>query len=56
MAVTARSDCYEWLGRTLAVVTNGGFRDRGCTKLAASARKACVAGAKRVDAALVTFS
>jgi hypothetical protein len=37
-------------------VTNGAFRERGCTKLAASARNACVAGARRLDAALVTFS
>ena len=29
----ARRGCYEWLGRTLAVVTNGAFRERGCTKL-----------------------
>jgi hypothetical protein len=56
IAVGVQSDCYEWLGRTLAVVTNGAFRERGCTKLAASARNACVAGAKRLDAALVTFS
>jgi hypothetical protein len=52
----ARSGCYEWLGRTLAVVTNGAFRARGCTKLSPGPRRACVAGAMRMNAALVTFS
>jgi len=33
VAAGAQSGCYEWLGRTLAVVTNGLFRERGCTKL-----------------------
>lgn len=56
MAVGVRPGCYEWLGRTLAVVTNGAFRERGCAKLAPSARRACVAGAMRMNAALVTFS
>jgi hypothetical protein len=56
ITVAARSECYAWLGRTLAVVTNGAFRERGCMKLTGSARSACVAGAKRLDAALVTFS
>jgi hypothetical protein len=56
IAPSARTGCYEWLGRTLAVVTNGAFRERGCTELGRSARRACVAGAKRLDAALVTFS
>jgi hypothetical protein len=51
-----RDGCYEWLGRTLAVVTNGTFRERGCGALQAGARRACVAGAKDMDAALVTFS
>jgi hypothetical protein len=52
----ARSGCYEWLGRTLAVVTNGAFRERGCTKLSHGALRACEEGAKRMSAALVTFS
>jgi hypothetical protein len=56
IALAARSGCYEWLGRTLAVVTNGAFRERGCGRLRSSARLACLAGAKRMDAALVTFS
>jgi hypothetical protein len=47
------SDCYSWLGRTLAVVTNGSFR---CAVLTGRARSACNAGAARMQAALVTFS
>ncbi len=46
------SDCFEWLGRTLAVVTNGRFR---CASLT-HGRRACLAGAARISAALVTFS
>jgi hypothetical protein len=46
------SDCYAWLGRTLAVVTNGGFR---CTLLARG-RSACETGAAQMRDALVTFS
>jgi hypothetical protein len=56
VAAGARNDCYEWLGRTLAVVTNGAFRERGCTKLSPGPRRACTNGAKRMQAALVTFS
>jgi hypothetical protein len=47
------ADCYAWLGRTLAVVTNGRFR---CAPLAARARRACRAGEAQMRAALVTFS
>ena len=46
------ADCYAWLGRTLAVVTNGGFR---CSALARG-RAACAAGAADMRDALVTFS
>jgi hypothetical protein len=46
-------DCYSWLGRTLAVVTNGAFR---CSVVTGRARSACSAGAARMRAALVTFS
>ena len=52
----ARRGCYEWLGRTLAVVTNGAFRAVGCTKLSVAARRDCSSGAARMDDALVTFS
>jgi hypothetical protein len=47
------ADCYSWLGRTLAVVTNGSFR---CTVLVGHGRQACLAGRARMNAALVTFS
>ena len=56
LGARVRPDCYEWLGRTLAVVTNGTFRGRGCAKLASVARRDCVQGAGRMGAALVTFS
>jgi hypothetical protein len=46
------TDCYAWLGRTLAVVTNGGFH---CGALA-QGRRACEAGEARMRDALVTFS
>ena len=56
MAASVRSDCYEWLGRTLAVVTNGRFGVRGCSRLAEQGRSACIAGARHAGDALVTFS
>lgn len=57
MAADARASCYSWLGRTLAVVTNGTFSARGCTRLqGARARTECLAGAARMNDALVTFS
>jgi hypothetical protein len=46
------SDCYAWLGRTLSVVTDGGFR---CAALVRG-RSACEAGAAQMRDALVTFS
>jgi hypothetical protein len=52
----ARTACYEWLGTGLAVVTNGRFRDRGCPFIGRDGREACLAGAKRMNEALVTFS
>ena len=45
-------DCFDWIGRTLAVVTNGRFR---CDALA-HGRMACADGASRARDALVTFS
>jgi hypothetical protein len=56
VVTAAQRDCYDWLGRTLAVVTNGAFRGLGCTKLGAAARSACVDGARKMNLALVTFS
>lgn len=47
------ADCYRWIGRTLAVVTNGGFR---CGALVGAGRVACTAGARQARKALVTFS
>jgi hypothetical protein len=53
----ARPSCYAWLGRTLAVVTNGRFARTGCPRLSTpAARTACTAGARRMNRALVTFS
>jgi hypothetical protein len=52
-----RSACYEWLGTTLAVLTDGAFARGGCPQLrGAAARRACAAGAARMEDALVTFS
>jgi hypothetical protein len=53
----ARGECYRWLGKALAVLTDGRFAGDGCPKLpAADARRECEAGARRMDEALVTFS
>jgi len=52
----ARSACYEWLGTGLTVVTNGRFRDLGCPFIGPGGRSPCLAGAKRENEALVTFS
>jgi hypothetical protein len=49
--------CFEWFGKMLSVITNGGFESWGCPMLnEPAARDACVRGAKRMDEALVTFS
>jgi hypothetical protein len=54
---TARAACYRWLGKTLAVLTDGEFARAGCPRLrAAAARRECEAGAATMDEALVTFS
>jgi hypothetical protein len=56
-AGTTRASCYRWLGKTLAVVTDGEFARAGCPQLAsADARRHCRAGAASLDEALVTFS
>jgi hypothetical protein len=56
-AGATRTACYEWLGKTLSVLTDGEFERTGCSQLArADARAACVAGARTMDEALVTFS
>jgi hypothetical protein len=56
-AAAPRAACYRWLGKTLAVVTNGAFRQQGCAQLASrSGRADCVAGALTWNRALGTFS
>jgi hypothetical protein len=54
---TAQRACYEWLGKTLNVITNGTFEARGCTQLRYPASRAsCVRGARSYTGALETFS
>ena len=53
---SAQGACYEWLGTTLSVVTNGRFKSLACPFIARSGRNACLAGADRMNQALVTFS
>jgi hypothetical protein len=56
-AAGARGACYRWLGKALAVVTDGRFGREGCPRLdAAAARLRCEAGARSMEEALVTFS
>jgi len=56
MIAGAREGCYEWLGTALAVVTNGRFRERACPFISKPGRSGCLAGARRMNQALVTFS
>ena len=52
-----RTGCYFWLGKTLAVVTDGAFAEEGCPELQSDAvRRECTAGADSMDEALVTLS
>jgi hypothetical protein len=52
-----RAACFRWLGKTLAVVTDGEFARTGCPRLeTARARKLCRAGGRSMNDALVTFS
>jgi hypothetical protein len=56
-AAGARAACYRWLGKALAVVTDGDFRRKGCPRLHPSrASRECEEGARRMEEALVTFS
>jgi hypothetical protein len=52
----ARGACYRWLGKTLAVLTDGEFEQTGCSQLEAGPRHECEAGARTMEDALVTFS
>ncbi len=54
---TFQRACYEWLGKTLNVITNGRFERQGCSQLRyAATRVACVRGARSYEGALETFS
>ena len=52
----ARAGCYEWLGKTLAVVTNGRFLKTGCARLLRAGAADCRRGAASYTGPLVTFS
>jgi hypothetical protein len=53
----ARLECYRWLGKVLAVLTNGEFEHFGCPAApSVPARRACVEGVRRSDEPLETFS
>jgi len=52
----AQGACYEWLGTTLSVVTNGRFEHLACPFIEREGRAACRTGARRMNQALVTFS
>ena len=50
-------ECYRWLGKVLAVVTNGEFEALGCPAAPSErARRACVEGARATGGPLETFS
>jgi hypothetical protein len=56
-AGSTRSACYRWLGKAVAVLTDGVFERDGCPALpSAPARAACRAGAREREGPLVTFS
>jgi hypothetical protein len=57
LARAARAPCYRWLGKAVAVLTDGAFARAGCPRLrGAAARRQCAAGARTMDQALETFS
>jgi hypothetical protein len=54
---TPRAACFRWLGKTLAVLTDGEFGRAGCPRLdPARARRQCREGVATMEEALVTFS
>jgi hypothetical protein len=54
---SARGACYQWLGKTIAVLTDRAFEREGCPRLGPpDARQLCRAGARTMEEALVTFS
>jgi hypothetical protein len=53
----AQNACYRWLGTALNVVTNGKWKDDGCSELMFDAtRDACKDGADDYEGPLETFS
>ncbi len=48
--------CNRWLGKVIAVVTDGEFAEEGCPQLEGAAEDACRAGARSYEDPLVTFS
>jgi hypothetical protein len=48
--------CNRWLGKVIAVVTDGAFAEEGCPQLEGAAEDACRAGARSYEEPLVTFS
>ena len=56
-AGAVRVACYRWLGKAVAVLTDGVFEREGCPALEPQdARRLCTAGARELGRALVTFS
>ena len=52
-----RAGCYRWLGKAVAVLIDGAFERQGCPMLERTdARRSCLAGARELEDALVTFS
>jgi hypothetical protein len=57
LPTTTRWWCYSWIGRTLAVLTDGAFRVRWCAQLEPEhAVVSCRAGGARMGRPLRTFS
>jgi hypothetical protein len=49
--------CYRWLGKALAVMTDGAFGKTGCPVIPQpAARKECLQGVSEMNGALVTYS
>jgi hypothetical protein len=52
-----KAECYRWLGKVLAVLTDAAFEEFGCRSLPdAAMRRACVEGVRSMNGALETFS
>ena len=52
-----RGVCYRWVGKAVAVLSDGAFEREGCPALERDdARRLCAAGAHEFESALVTFS